>query len=436
MGLFDFFRSKAPADVMPVQTLAQPQALEERTDSTTVNPQQWFLDWLYGESNVAGVAVNKESALRLSGVHACCRLRSFAVAGLQLGLYRRGKGSVVEEIDDMPEAWAVCVEPNPLYGSFSWRQANQLRVDLSGNAYNKLKFDATGRVEKITLIRGHVDPFLKDGELFYRVVHENGDTETLYASEVFHPKGLSEDGIMGKCPITVARETIGMGLAANKYASDLFDSGGMLRGFVETPGTLKTDQVRDLRNSILAAMRDYKQSGGIGVLQNNAKFNKVSLSPEDMEFVLQKKVTLQDIARFYGVPLHLIGDLDKATFSNIEHQAIEFILHTIRPIVKLWEEDLNRRILRPKDRGRYFFRFNLDSFLRGDTAARAEFYSKMFGIGAMNLDEIRGHENLNPLPDGLGQKHYVPLNMVPVDALPDASGNQQPDTQANVASSN
>lgn len=432
MGIFAdigrLFGGKSGTNVPETPVLA-PKEQETRSGVSAASVDQWFADFISGGPKVAGVHVTPENALTISAVYACNRILSNTIASLSLGLFRRLPNGDIEPVEDSPEYNAVCVEPHDLYTSYTWRSTSQLHLGMSGNAYSRLYFDRNGRVNKIRLINGTACPFLYQGKLFYKV--NDAETEgifqsyTLPASEVLHIKNISDDGLIGKSPITVARQTVGMALAANKYAASMYAQGGTMRGFVEHPQKLKEGQIAEIRKAFLQVMSDYENTGGIGVLSDGMKFSRVSLSPKDAQFIETHQLTIQDISRYYGVPLHMIGDLTRATFSNIEHQAIEYTTHTVRPIVKNWEAELNRRVLRKSDQNRLFFRFNLDSLLRGDTASRAEFYTKLFNIGAISPDEVRAHENMNMIDGGHGKKHYRPLNMVGLDEETETPNDQE-----------
>ena len=384
--------------------------------STLSNPSSWFIEWLNGGPSVAGQKVNPETALKVSTVYACVSLLSRTIASLQLGFYRKLEDGS-EEITGTPEQYAVCIEPNDRMTSYTWRSTFMLHLMMRGNAYAKLKFDRTGRVSGFQILHpDFVEPYLYKGKIFYKNTNE-GASETLDSGEVLHIRNFSDDGIEGKSPLTYARESVGMALAANDYAAAMYENGGGLRGIVETPIPLDQKQADFMRENFLRVMRNYKETGSIGVLDRGAKFQQIALSPKDAQFIESSNMTVREIARFFGVPLHLIGDLERATFGNIEHQSIEFVTHTIRPIVKNFEDELNRRVIRKSDRSNYFFRFNLDSLLRGDTQARAQYYSQMLNAGVMSLDEVRRLENMNPIADGLGKKHYIQVNMTTLENL-------------------
>lgn len=391
--------------------------------SSIQNPEQWFLDWINGGASVAGQRVTPETALKVSAVYAACNLLSRTMGSLSLGFFEKTKDGGSIEISDTTEAITLTAEPHPFYNDYDFRSTAMLHLCLRGNHYSRLYFDRAGRVNKIEMLNpDSVYPFIYKDKLYYNSV-KDGKEQILMPGEVLHFKNFSDDGIMGKSPIAYARETIGMSLAASEYASVMYENGGGLRGVVEYPSMLKDGQVDELRKHFINVMKNYKDTGSVGVLQNGAKFTQLALSPKDAQFIENAKFTVADVARFYGVPLHLIGDLERSTNNNIEHQGIEYVMHSIRPIVKSWEAEINRKCIRSIDKGRNFFRFNLDSLLRGDSAARSEYYAKMLNLGVYSLDEVRRLENMNPIEGGAGKIHYMQVNMTTLDNITNNTNN-------------
>jgi len=389
--------------------------------STLQAPEQWFFDWINnGNPSLSGVNVTQEAALSISAVYACCRIISNTIASLHLGLYRRLPNGDTEEVTNIPEFIIPCLEPNELYSRFTFDSTSEFHLSFCGNSYTRLHFGRGGRISKMEIIRPEtVTPFLKDGKLFYTYVDIYGKTVTVYDWEILHFKNFSDDGLIGKSPLTLARETFGMSIAANQYAANMYKNGGYAKGVIESDAALKTEQIAELRRSFLSVLQDYKNTASIPVLGGGMKYKQISMSPKDAEFIAAGKMSVLDICRIYGVPPHLVAEMSNSTYSNIEQQSIEFTQNLIRPKVKLRETEMNRRLLRQSDKGTYFYRYNLDSLLRGDTEARGNYLVKMLQNGVYNIDEARAFDNMNQLPDGLGKAHYRPLNMVEVGTTPD-----------------
>lgn len=416
-----------------IQTIANrfgyapiPQKSEIEERSTLQNPEQWFLDWIGGgNQSLSGVKVTSDSMLSISAVYACCRIRSNTIASLHLGLYEKLSNGDIVEVTDTPEYIIPCLEPNDLYSRFTFDSTSEYHLSINGNSYARLYFGRFGRISKMELLPNGATPFLKDGKLFYQYTDIYGKTHVVYDWEMLHLKNFSEDGLVGKSPLQVARETFGMSIAANQYAANMYKNGGYAKGVIESPHQLKTEQIAELRRSFMSVLQDYQNTSGIPVLGHGMTYKQISMSPKDAEYIAASKMSVLDICRIYGVPPHLVAEMSSSTYSNIEQQAIEFVQNLIRPAVKLRETEMNRRILRQSDKGRFFYRYNLDSLLRGDTAARGEYLVKMLQNGVYNIDEARAFDNMNQLPNGLGKAHYRPLNMVEVGVTP------EPTTQNN-----
>lgn len=402
------------------QSLQTMQAEVTELRSSLTNPEQWLSDFFTG-GMTAGVAVNKETALTISAVYACNRILSSSIASLSLGLYRQLPNGDIEPVTDIPEYDIVCSEPNSLYNKYTFDSTTMFHEGLHGNAYTKLYFGRGGRIAKMEIMKPDcVQIFYNEGTIYY--IYDNpysNKRETLADWEVLHFKGISDDGLIGKSPLQVAKSTFAMGIASNKYAESMYKNGGYMKGVVTGPDKLKSEQITELRRSFMSVMQDYENTASVAVLGGGMDYKQISLSPRDVEFIAASKLTVHDVCRYYGIPPHMVAEMDRATFSNIEHQSIELVMHTLRPIVKKREGELNRRILRKSDKATLFYRYNIDSLLRGDSAARAAFITSMLQNGVFNIDEARKFENMNQLPEGIGKAHYRPLNMVEVGKEPD-----------------
>lgn len=409
-------------------------AQEMRSDaySSLENPSKWFLDWASGGYSSSGVAVNDESALTYAAIYACNRVLSDSIAQLPVGLFRRTPDGDTQPATNRPEHKLVAVNPSGdsnLYTSYTFRSTIQFHLGMRGNGYARIKRDGRGGVRKMLIIMPqHVRPFIYDDKLYYEV-NVGGNHEILTPDEIFHVAGLSSDGIVGRSPITLLKDTIGIGLGNRNYVSKIQKRGGHVDGFLKHPNKLGPEQVTGLRENFKGAM----QRGEIPLLENGVDYQSVSLKPTDAEFINTHKLTVRDIASAYRVPLHMIGDLERATFSNIEQQSLEFVKNTLLPWIKNWEQEMNRKLLPIELQETHFFRFNVEGMLRGDIKTRMEAYTKAVQWGIMNRDEVRELENRNHIPDGLGQVFLTPLNMAPLteetingDPNSDQSQQQQP----------
>ena len=380
------------------------------------NPSNWLFDLFGGNQSKSGVAVNDESALTLAAVYACNRVLSESIASLPVGLYKTEPDGDVTKADRRPEHRLVGIAPSDLYTSYTFRSTLQFHLGLRGDCFARIMRDGRGGARELRIIHpDYCRPFLHQSKLYYEVTPnpaygESGKREVLHQYEVLHIAALSLDGITGRSPISVLRDTIGIGLGNRDYVANIQKNGGRLRGYLRHPNKLSPEQVSGVRTNF----KEPIQRGEFPILENGLEFSTVSLSPADAEFIKTHGITRLDIASAYRVPPHMIGDLERATFSNIEHQALEFVKHTLLPWIKNWEQELNRKLLPLDLQDNHFFRFNVEGMLRGDIKARMEAYTKAIQWGILNRDEVRDLENRNRIPDQLGQVFLTPLNMAPL----------------------
>lgn len=407
-----------------------PVITEQRSSSSLSNPAPWLIELLSGGStSSAGPVVNDETALSLAAVYACNRVLSTAIGSLPIGLFR-SEDKKTFSAANRPEHALVAEEPSELYTSYVFRSTLQFHIGMRGNAYARIYRDGRGGAREMRILHpSFVRPFIHKGALYYEVTPNTamGDTETgpyiLTAQEILHIKNMSSDGLVGRSPIQVHRETIGIGLSNRNYVSDIHKNGGRARGALTHPSKLKPEDVDEIRNGFINAIN----AGKFPMLSNGVDFKALSLTPADAEYIRTHNLTALDICAIYGVPPHKIAILDRATFSNIEHQGIEYVQETLLPHVKNWEPELKRKLL-PKDlKSNHFYRFNLEGRMRGDIISRYRAYAIGRQWGWLNADEIKDLESQNPLPDGQGQIYLTPLNMVPAGEYIDMNDDEDPE---------
>lgn len=387
----------------------------ENPSTSLSDPDQWLMDWAGGGPTLSGVAVSEETALTHAAVYACNRVLAESIAALPIGLYRKTKGGDIESAEDEPEHILVSRSPSEVYTSYSWRSTLQLHLGLKGNAMCLIKRNARSRARELRLLRANesLRPFFYNEKLYYEY-NSDGGREVLNAFDVLHVSAMSTDGVNGRSPISILRETIGMGLAATQYASSSYANGGRVAGVLKTQNKVTTEQVDQLQKGWRKMGGGATRAGIPPILQNGLEFQAIAMNLADAQFISAAKLTTQDIYRAYRIPAHMVGDLDRATFSNIEQQSLEFVQYTLLPWVKNWEQELSRKLIPVSNQGEYFFRFNLEGLLRADSKARWESYTKAIQWGIMNRDEVRSLENMNRIPDGLGEVYLTPMNMQPL----------------------
>ena len=371
--------------------------------ATLATPTSWLFNSLTGGASASGISVNQTSALKYSALYACVRLISESVASLPLHTYQRTENGK-ERLREHPISRLLSVSPNKQITSYSFREVLMGHVLTWGNAYAEIVRDASGMAVELKPItpdrvRVTVD---EDGTIRY-VVDEQ---ITLASDEMFHLAGLGFDGVVGYSPITLAKDCIGLGLAAERFGASFFSNGARLGGILQHPAKLSQEAGDRLRESWGNAYGGSGNTGKTAILEEGMNFTQLGIPPDDAQFLETRKFQVDDIARWYGVPPHMVGSMESATFRNIEHQQIEYVTHTLRSWLVRWEQELQRKIYMDDT---IFPQFVVDGLLRGDTKTRYESYRVARETGWLSVNEIRGLENLNPI-DG-GDQFIQPLNM-------------------------
>ncbi len=377
-----------------------------------------------GGPSKSGITVNQETATRLSAFWRGVRLLSETLASVPLCLYERQEPRGRRKATEHPLFYLLHDEPNPEMTSFFARECMQAQVVTHGNGYAAIRRDAGGRTREIwPLISGRVEPRRsQDGGLIYWATLNDGSREPWAPAEILHVPGLSFDGIKGKSVLRATRDVIGAGLAAQDYGATFFRHGGRVPGVVETQLTkMDPDTKKNLSETWLSGRNDNWHQ--VAFLPKGMKYTDVGVSPDDAQFLETRKFTVPEIARILGVPPHLLYDLERATFSNIEMQSLEFIIYTMRQYFVRWEQELNRKLLTPEERRTYYFEFNADGLMRGDAAARGTFYSLGRQWGFLSANDIRDLEN-QPGIGKAGDVYLTPINMANAEELVGAAPGQ------------
>ena len=368
-----------------------------------------FARMLSGES-WTGKDVDRTTAMGISATWAAVRLLADSVASLPLVFYKRtDKGK--EKASGDPLFALLGRKPNPEQTSFSFRETLQHHLLLRGNAYARKVRNGAGRVMELWPLdaeKVHVERSKDSGLLRYFYKRNTGD-EVLLPEEILHIPGLGWDGISGYAPLEIAVQEFGHSIAVKEYGSEFFKNDGTPGGYLQLPHRLKDKEAIDrLKKSWGNAHSNWGTKHSIGVLEDGAEFKQMSLPPEHMQFIASKKLSVTDIARIFRVPPHMIGDLERATFSNIEQQGIDFVVNSLRPWLVRWEQNLNNQIIPEGMQEDYFYEFNVNALLRGDVVARSQAYRTFIEMGVMTQNEVRTLENFNT-EAGLDD-HWVPLN--------------------------
>jgi HK97 family phage portal protein len=393
--------------------------------TTAANPAQWFVDWIRGdEDTVSGVSVTPEAAMRLAAVWACVRVRSEDIGKLPLLMYRRNPDGSKQRVDDHPLASVMQYQANDYQTAFEFRQLMQAWIDTRGNAYAFKELDDRGRVmalwpvnpQWVTILRWPAGQ--NAWEIFYliHVPGPNGFTVTVPQEAILHVRGMTLDGFRGLSPISYHRETIGLGIAAQRYGSAFFGNGAQPEGAIKVPTTLSPEAARQLRASWEATHKGSGNSRKLAILDGGMEWQATAITNEDAQYISTRQMQNTQIYSLFRVPAHKVGDLSKATFSNIEQQALEYVSDCLMSEMVRWEQAIRRDLLLDQEKKRYFFEFNADSLLRGDLLSRSQAYASARQWGWLSVNDIRDRENMNRVQDG--DIYLQPMNMQDAGAPP------------------
>jgi HK97 family phage portal protein len=380
---------------------------EKRNSLPLDNPEPWRAAGLLGTST-SGIRVTSGNALSYTAVLAAVRVLSEAVASPPLITYQQvGRGK--DRAKDYYLYTLLHDAPNPEMTSFEFREVLQGHLCLWGNAYALLDITLRGKISAMWPLLPHkmLQMIRKDGGLFYRYHMPDGKIEDIPSYKIWHLRGYSPDGLIGYNPISLQKDSIGLGKAAEQFGNTFYGNGAR-------PGGVLGDDAHDrLRESWNNAHQGVSRANKVAILEEGLTYKPIGVPPEEAQFLETRRFQVSEVARAFRVPPHMIGDLEKATFSNIEQQSLEFITYVMYPWYSRWEQSIKQNLMSVRDKEIYFTEFLIEGFLRGDSTARSAFYGSMFNIGAMSQNDVREKENMNPI-DG-GDVYYVPLNMVPME---------------------
>ena len=388
---------------------------DKPTDRTAGSSYSFFLG-----GTASGKYVTERSAMQMTAVYCCVRILSEAVASLPLQFYRYTDDGGKEKAVDHPLYFLLHDEPNPEMTSFIFRETLMTHLLLWGNAYSQIIRNGKGEVLALYPLmpdRMKVDRD-EHGRLYYEyTVYDSDDvdgrkgtnkvgkTVRLQPHDVLHIPGLGFDGLVGYSPIAMAKNAIGLAIATEEYGSKFFANGAAPSGVLEHPGTIKDPS--KVRESWQATFGGSGNANKIAVLEEGMKYTPISISPEQAQFLETRKFQIDEIARIFRVPPHMIGDLEKSSFNNIEQQSLEFVKYTLDPWVSRWEQAMVRALLTPDEKKKYFFKFNVDGLLRGDYQSRMNGYATARQNGWMSANDIRELENLDRIPAEQGGDLYL-----------------------------
>ena len=373
-----------------------------------------------GGLTLAGITVTKDAALKLSAAWRCTSILTGSVAMLPLPVYQRRRDGGKERATNHPLYALLHDRPNAWQTSHEWRELLMHHLLWRGNAYSRIVKGPRGPVDQ--LVPMHPDAVTpeqqRDGSIKYRVRMQDGQTQTLYDDEVFHLRGLSDDGVTGLDVITHAAQTMGIGLAQERFAGQFFAQSPAPGAVAEHPGQLGKEATERLRDQMAKRATGANQQKLL-VLEEGMKFTQmqVGLTAEQAQLIQARETSAEDVCRWFGVPPHMAGLTAKSTSwgTGIEQQSIGYVVYTLLPWLRKWEARISHDLILAPDT--YYAEFIVDALLRGDAKSRAETLQIWRRNGIVNADEWRAMENLNAIPDGAGEIYTIEANMTRLEQV-------------------
>ena len=360
--------------------------------------------------------MTSDKALTFSAVWAAIRLLSESVSGLPISVYKKDANGDKTEDTSSPLYTLLKYKPNTYMSKITFLEKLMLDLLCNGNSFVRIvRNGAATPVELLCLDFDNVDILIQDNYLFYQVA----GGETYASDDMLHFKLITEDGINGLSPITQNAKAINWGMDVEEFGRKFFTNGASMTGVLETSRSLSTEAIDRLKNSFNQAYTGVKNSSKTAVLEEGLTFKPISVSAEQAQFLASRTFSIEEVARIFNIPPHLLKDLSRSSFNNIEQQGAEFVIYSLMPYISKIEEEFNLKLFRKNELGKTFVEFNVMGLLRGSVNDRSNFYKSMFGIGVMSINEIRRKENMNAIEGG--DEHFMPLNMTTLKNIENAS---------------
>lgn len=373
----------------------------------------------------SGVKVNEESALRYITVYSCVRVLAETLGSLPLFVYRSLPDGGSEKVKDHPAYYLLHDLPNDEMTTQTWREAMMGHLTLSGNCYSIITHNMKGQAMDLYPVPWYsVQPIRNNtsGKIEYQV-NDRGKMEVFPSEKVFHIPGFGFDGIQGYSPIRMAAESIGIGMAATEFSARFYGQGMNIGGVLEHPNELSDPAFERLQKWLEEMGSGMANSWKPLILEGGMKFNRIPMPLTDAQFIETRKFTRDEICGLFRVPPHMVANLERATFSNIEHLSIDFVQHSLLPYVTRWEQTINWKCFTQDERGKgYYVKFNVAGLLRGDYKSRQEGLAIMRQNGVINGNDWRGIEELNPIDGDEGTAYLVNGNMIPITSAMSKGG--------------
>lgn len=399
------------------------QSKQDESTSDLTTPNKWLINLIGGNNTYSGENVTAETAMNIAAVYACVRILSNHVAMLPLQLYQEVRGKK-KRIHDHPIARLIETRPNPYMTPFQFKQTMEAHRQLYGNAYAEIEWGKDGYPKALWVLNPLLTKIVMEkdnnGNLKRYLVQTtlvNGQTVYLPYTSVLHIRGLATNGIIGKSPIDVARETIGIQIAGQKFTGKFYANGTMSSGVLKVPQSLKPEAKEVIRREWEKFNNGIENSHRVAILDAGLDYQSLGIKQSDAQYIETQKFSIAEIARIFNVPPHMLADLERATFSNIEQQSLEFVRDTLSPLLISWEQEIQYQLFTEEEIyvKHFYFKFNLNSLLRGDSTNRAAYYDKMINLGIYSINEVRELEDKDKIKNG--DKHYMSLNYIDIDLM-------------------
>ena len=398
-------------------------------DNPKSSPQNYMsgLSFLFGDTP-SGKTVNERTAMQITAVHACVKVIAEAVASLPLHVYQRKGDNDSSKAYDHPLYILLHLKPNAEMTAYTFIETAMTHLLIYGNFYAQIIRDGRGSpVSLYPLLPNRTEVDRVDGKLVYTYQSDSGNIK-LNNWDVLHVPGLGFDGVMGYSPIALAKNSIGLALATEDYGSAFFKNGASPGAVLEFPGVVK--DIGRVKAGWNAGYQGSDNAHKVAILEDGAKFSTIGIPPNEAQFLETRRFQLEEIARIYRVPLHLVGDLEHATFSNVEHMSLDFVKFTLTPWVRKIEQAMEISLFPESEMTNFFVKFSLEGLLRGDYKSRMEGYSIGRQNGWLSANDIRRLENMNEIPAEMGgDKILVQGAMCPLESAGAAYNIQQQQSQ-------
>ncbi len=376
---------------------------ELRQTSTTSQPEQWFIDFVNGGvSSVSGVVVNEHTALTYSPFWAGVRILSGGVSALPFPTFRKVAGGK-EIVDNAPTMRLLNLEANPFIDSMTFRETLEAQAVTYGNGFANIERDGAGRpIGLWPLLPNTVQRVVgENGDPFYELTLPNGEKRGLLDRDVLHIHGLGFDGLSGYNVVRMQKDALGLGMATKRYGAAFFGNNADPGGVITHPNKMSEGAQKRWKKSWKDMHQGVEKSHLIAIMEEGMTYTRIGVSPEDAQAIETQKFSVDDVARILNIPPHMLASMERATFSNIEQQSLDFLKQTLFYWLRKWEIECNRKLIMPSQQGTVFVEHKIEAFLRGDIKARYDSYKLGKEGGWLNTNEIRAFENMNSVgPEG------------------------------------